>query len=262
MPRLLTMIAILGWVVLGATSPALAQADFQWSGQLSTAQLIEIKGINGDVRAMPAPGSQVEVSATRRANRSDPTAVRIEVVPHSRGITICAVYPTDSGRDPNTCEPGSGGRSNVRNNDTVVNFTVRVPAGVSFIGRTVNGDVDGDSLRGYAEGRTVNGSVTLSTTEAAVANTVNGSITASMGRADWPDGAAFKTVNGSITLRLGGAVNANVRAETVNGGITTDFPITVTGSIGPRRLSGTIGGGGRELNLSTVNGSIKLYRSP
>jgi hypothetical protein len=46
----------------------------------------------------------------------------------------------------------------------------------------------------------------------------------------------------------------------VNGSITTDFKVSGTHS-GRRRLSGRIGGGGRKLELETVNGSITLEES-
>jgi DUF4097 and DUF4098 domain-containing protein YvlB len=82
-----------------------------------------------------------------------------------------------------------------------------------------------------------------------------------MGRADWPNGATFKTVNGGITLTLPGVFDAELVANTLNGSITADFPITVTGTVSPRRLRGRIGNGGHELNLSTVNGSIKLIKA-
>src|SRR5262245_58651329 len=241
-------------------SPAGAQ-DFQWRGQLTSSQTIEIKGINGDIRATASGSGDVEVTATRQANRGNPQEVRIEVVPHAGGVTICAVYPSVPGREPNTCEPGGRGKSNTRDNDTNVHFDVRVPYGVGLIGRTVNGEVSGESLTGDAEAHTVNGSVKLSTTGLAVANTVNGSVHVRMGRADWPNGASFKTVNGEIELSLPSVLDANLHAETLNGSISSDFPITVTGQMSRRRLDGTIGNGGRELRLSTVNGSIKLLRA-
>ena len=37
---------------------------------------------------------------------------------------------------------------NVQNNDVTVRFTVRVPAGVAFVGRTVNGEVEATRLNG------------------------------------------------------------------------------------------------------------------
>jgi DUF4097 and DUF4098 domain-containing protein YvlB len=92
------------------------------------------------------------------------------------------------------------------------------------------------------------------------AKTVNGSITASLGRANWNGQLDFKTVNGTITLDLPQDLNAVVKADTLNGDITTDFPLSVMGRFSRRQLSGTIGSGGRELSLKTVNGSIRLRR--
>jgi hypothetical protein len=251
-------------VVVGLTllvpSNAAAQGDFHWRGQLTSGQAIEIKGVNGDVRATPSSSGDVEVTATRTARRSNPADVRIEVVPHAGGVTICAVYPSTPGREPNRCEAGAGGKSSTRDNDTVVHFDVRVPYGVRFVGRTVNGEISGESLQADVEAHTVNGSVKLATTGSAVANTVNGSVNVTMGRADWPNDANFKTVNGGITLTLPTVLDAELRADTLNGSIVSDFPITVTGELSPRRLYGRIGNGGHDLRLSTVNGSIRLIK--
>ncbi len=252
--------ALAGIVGLACAAPAAAQNDFEWRGQMAAGQGIEIKGINGSIRAVAARGNEVEVTATRTARRSNPADVRFEVVPHAGGVTVCAVYPAAPGQPPNECKPGSGGRSSSRDNDTNVNFTVRVPAGVGFIGRTVNGAVDGEALQGNTEAHTVNGSIRLVTTGLANATTVNGSINATVGRADWPDGADFKTVNGEITLKLPAVVNAELRATTMNGSIKSELPIAVTGQTEGRRLQGTLGSGGRQLALSTVNGSITLLK--
>src|SRR5438445_505926 len=90
---------------------------------------------------------------------------------------------------------------------------------------------------------------------------VNGEIGVSVGRATWSDALEFRTVNGGITLDLPAGLSTEVRATTVNGDIQTDFPLMVTGRLGPRRLHGTIGSGGRRLALETVNGSIRLRKS-
>jgi hypothetical protein len=254
------LLACAAAALLAGSSLIRAQSDFQWRGRIAPGQTIEIKGVNGSVHAVAANTNEVEVTAVRSARRSDPSSVRFDVVPHAGGVTICAVYPDVPGREPNRCEPGPGGRSNTRDNDVNVQFTVRVPAGVGFVGRTVNGGVDAASLESDAEGYTVNGSVNLSASGLVRAGTVNGSITATGGRADWSDAAAFKTVNGAITLTVPPTLNAELRAETVNGSIESEFPITVTGNITPRRLRGTIGSGGQELSLATVNGSIHLLK--
>ncbi len=149
---------------------------------------------------------------------------------------------------------------NVRDNDVNVAFAVRVPAGVRFIGRTVNGDVSADGLAAPVSVRTVNGEATFSTSSYGDASTVNGSIRGSMGSTQWSQTLKFRSVNGSISLDLPADTSTDVQATTVNGSINTDFPITVTGRVNPRKLAGTIGGGGRSMDLETVNGSVTLKR--
>ncbi|HET6900434.1 MAG TPA: DUF4097 family beta strand repeat-containing protein [Vicinamibacteria bacterium] len=253
----------LAWAVVAAAILAagpVAAEDFQWHGRLAAGKTVEIKGVNGAIDATAASGDEVEVTATKRGRRSDPGSVRIEVVEHAEGVTICAVYPDVDGRR-NECRAGDGGHMSTRDNDVNVHFTVRVPRGVAFAPRTVNGDVAAEGLEGDVSVRTVNGSVEVSTTGRADAQTVNGSIRASAGRADWSGDAEFKTVNGSITVTLPSSTSADVKAETVNGTIETDFALTVSGRLSRRHLSGTIGGGGRSLEMETVNGSITLKKS-
>jgi hypothetical protein len=243
------------------TAPAAAQ-DFHWTGRLAAGKRLEIKGVNGSIRAMAATGDEIDVTARKTSRRSDPDEVKIEVVPSDAGVTICAVYPTGRhARYENSCEPGDGWHSSTDNNDVNVDFTIRLPAGIVFNGQTVNGDVEADHLGSDAEVRTVNGSIDVSAAGHVEASTVNGSIRAAMGRADWPSAAEFTTVNGGITLTLPDDLSAEVRAETVNGDLETDFPLTVTGRFGPRHMRGTIGNGGRQLRLTTVNGSIRLRKA-
>jgi len=248
-------------VALLAAAPASAQ-DFHWSGRLAAGKRLEIKGVNGSIRTMAATGNEIDVSARKTARRSDPDEVKIEVVPSDEGVTICAVYPTPSrARRDNTCEPGDGWHSSTDNNDVTVDFTIKLPAGIVFSGETVNGEIDAEGVGADADVSTVNGSINVEATGHVEARTVNGSIRASMGRADWSSEAEFSTVNGGITLTLPDNLSAEVTAQTVNGDLETDFPLTVTGKFGPRHMRGTIGNGGRYLKLSTVNGSIHLRKA-
>jgi hypothetical protein len=254
-----TIVLIL--VAIGAIAPLARPSDFNWHGRLTPGQWIEIKGINGAIHAERASGNEVSVEATKSARHSDPNSVTIQAVPHGDGVTICAVYPSGDWGRPNECQPGSGGRMNVNNNDVKVEFTVRVPAGVHFVGRTVNGEVEAASLAGDVEAHTVNGKIRISTAGWAEAKTVNGSITARLGQAAGSKPLEFETVNGGIDVELPPNVNANVHASTVNGNISTDFPLMIRGKFNNRQISGAIGQGGPELNLKTVNGSVELHRA-
>lgn len=227
------------------------EGDFSWSGEVRPGQILEVVGVNGPVTAVASTGGRAEVRGTKRARRSDPDGVRIEVVEHAGGVTVCAVYP---GRG-NSCEPG-GGRNDVRDNDVRVDFEVRVPAGVRFHGATVNGDVDIRDLDAEVRARSVNGDVELSTTGPAEARTVNGSIRATLGSLG--SGLEFETVNGGIDLDIPDDAGADVEARWVNGGLDTDLPLRLRGAISRHRAEGMLGGGGPRLDLATVNGSIRI----
>lgn len=235
--------------------------DWDWRGRIDRGDAIEISAVNGDVHAERASGDEVEVVARMRGRESDPNEIRMEVIEHDGGVTICAVYPSDDSDRPNECRAGGRGRHNVRNNDVEVSFTVRVPAGVAFVGRSVNGDVGAYDFEADVQAHTVNGTVDVSTSGLAEATSVNGSITVSMGRADWTGSLAFSTVNGSITIEMPSDLECELSVATVNGHISSDYPLTVQGRISPRHFKGTIGDGGRSLSLKTVNGSIQLRRS-
>jgi DUF4097 and DUF4098 domain-containing protein YvlB len=244
-----------------ATVAVAAAQDFNWHGRLAAGKRLEVKGVNGDVRAVLASGAEAVVNARKHSRRSDPDEVEIKVVESEDGITICAVYPTPRrAREENNCAPGDRWHTNTENNDVVVDFEVQVPAGVEFNGKTVNGEMSAEGLKGDAHVSTVNGSVRVTTTGLAEASTVNGSVYAQMGRADWTDDLEFSTVNGGITLILPVKLDTEVRASTVNGEIETDWPLMVSGRFSNRRIRGTIGAGGRALSLSTVNGEIRLKK--
>lgn len=241
--------------------PKRTAAPFKWTGHVAAGKTVEVRGVNGRIRATTASGNDVEVVALRSGRRSDPEAVKIDVVQHAGGVTICAVYPSKDASNPNVCKPGGGGMR-VRNNDVNVEFEVRVPKDVAFEGRTVNGGIDAD-VEGAAAVSTVNGGIEVEASSLTEATTVNGSIRASV-RADraGKEDIKLSTVNGSVRLSLPDGASADVSAKTVNGGITSDFSeIEVRQKWGPRSAEGRIGGGGRELDVSTVNGSIHITKT-
>lgn len=248
-------------LLLGAAlaAPGLLSAqDFEWSGTLEPGQTVEIRGVNGDVRATGIDGGAVEVQARKESRRSDRESVRLEVVEHAGGVTICAVYPTPRGERPNRCGPGDEARLNTRDNDVRVDFEIRVPSHVRFTGRTVNGEVEARDLAADARVSSVNGDVEVETAGFAEARTVNGSVRASAGAPVFAGGARFSTVNGSIELDLPDDIDADLDASWVNGGLDTDLPFRIQGRMTRRSAQGILGSGGPTLHLETVNGSIRI----
>lgn len=249
-----------------ALLPAAARAqsnDFSWRGNLAAGKTVEIRGVLGDISAEPASGNTVEVTATKQARRSDVEDVTIQVVEGSQGVTICAVYPTPRrARQDNRCGSGDDYQMSTNDNDVKVHFTVKVPRGVRLEAGTVNGDIRAMNLGGDAELHTVNGGIDVSAAGLVEAHTVNGDIDVTIGRADWTGNLEFQTVNGGISLTAPASLSTSIDAQTVNGSVESDFPITVQGRMQRRHLRGTIGAGGRSLDLQTVNGEIELKKAP
>jgi len=72
----------------------------------------------------------------------------------------------------------------------------------------------------------------------------------------------MKSVNGSVSVALPPEANAKASASTVTGGINSDFGLQTKKHfpIG-QNLDGKLGAGGPSVDLSTVNGGIRIDRS-
>jgi hypothetical protein len=235
-------------------APAGPQERFQWSGAAAEGGQVEVLGVNGSITAEGYDGSEVVVEAVKSGRRQAPETVRVDVVEHSGGVTVCAVYPGEG----NVCAPG-GGKMNVKNNDVRVDFVIRVPASMDFVGKTVNGSVRGEALPGDARANTVNGDISVHAAGWVAAQTVNGGIDVIMGSA--PEGdLELSTVNGDIALELPSAFDADIDARWLNGGIDSEFQVDLQGRPRARRATATLGAGGPDLDIETVNGTIRLSR--
>ena len=240
------------------TGPGDGLQDLDWSAGMQAGTTLEIRGVNGSILATAAPDGTARVTADKNGNNSPESSVTFEVVTHSGGVTICAMYPDVSGEPANECVPG-GGQMTVRDNDVVVTFAAQVPEGVRLIEWTVNGNVSATAVRSEVVGFTVNGDASISTTDLAEAATVNGNVEVTIGDESPDRTLAYSTVNGNVTLRVPAGIDASVDATTVNGTMNSDFLLA---NPVPGHWTGTLGTGGSNLGLSTVNGNLELRSIP
>lgn len=217
------------------------QEETRWHGWIPGGQMVEVNNIYGNVRAEPATGEEIEVIATKRG-LSDPAQVSIEVVEHKGGVTICAVYPDADSSHPFDCRPSHGGGFRVAStsdsmthirwenggggdvvvSDLRVDFVVRLPKRLRFIGRTVVGDVSAHMLEQDVEAHSVLGDVRV-----------------------------------DLSARPGGEVHA----ETAQGRVSSEFPLSMRSNSGRGMLaSGRVGHSHRILRLKTDAGDIHLER--
>src|SRR5438874_625826 len=98
---LIAVVLVLASLAVGAEAPISSTANpFHWKGTLAAGQTVELRGVQGDMNIEGVAGNEVEVTANKSGEGAD--EVSIAVVPHAGGVTICAVYPSDS-RSRNAC---------------------------------------------------------------------------------------------------------------------------------------------------------------
>ena len=126
-----------------------------------------------------------------------------------------------------------------------------------------NGSVTARDIKGDASVTTSFAGVTLESVGGKITvNDQNGGISVAAARpASGCRDIALKTSFSSIRVRIPEGLGYNVTARTSFGRITTDLPISATGSFAPDSLHGTIGSGGCPLQLTNANGSIEITKA-
>ena len=71
-------------------------------------------------------------------------------------------------------------------------------------------------------------------------------------------GADTPEAGGDVTLELPSTLDADLSMRSVSGRIDSDFQMTLNGRMDRRRLEARIGKGGRDLDVTTVSGDLRL----
>ena len=263
----LRLVALMSAAAIAA-APLAAQTDdgttFRWSGRVVEGRFIRLYNMNGDIRVeRGAPGSPVEVVAERRVDKGDAKLVRFDLRLRDDGdVVICALW----GLDMTCTDGGSRGsyssRASWRNDRTNVTIRVRVPDGVKAFARSTNGSIAMDGLTSEIDAATTNGNVSVRTSGGLInATTTNGSVTATLGDVAGDQPMRFATTNGSVTVYAPPSLSADLEMTTTNGGVVSDFPLTINGSIRRNQLRATLGAGGRTIVVRSTNGNVALKRN-
>jgi len=241
--------------------PRIAGGTWTYRAKVAPKQWLWIRNVRGSVTVEPATGNFVEISAAKSYRSSDTGGVRLVAEPYQGGVAVCALWPGGESR----CGPQDGDYDMHRTHrdDVVVDFTVRLPANVRLGASTMVGDLRVSGGRAPLVLHTVSGEVDAATAQGPVkATSMNGSVRVRMDAFGDTGAVSLTTVNGSVTAELPPWLDARVSAKTINGAIATDYPLNVNGKFLGHDLEGTLGRGGREVRLETVNGSIHLHKAP
>jgi DUF4097 and DUF4098 domain-containing protein YvlB len=222
-----------------------AGKPFRWKGRAGA--MLELENVNGSIDASTTTEPDVEIVAEMRDDAEGTAAVVLTQA--ASGLSVCVRAETMTAP---SCERGHGRHGHT----AAVHVTVRVPAGLHLVARTVNGRVHVRGLVGRVEANAVNGQVLLEDVRDVRASSVNGQVRASFANGAFAGPIELSTVNGAVSVELPAGTDADLRADTVRGRVAIDLP-GVADLRGPHvRLA--LGHGGHELSLRTVHGSIHV----
>lgn len=287
--RKLFIVSVLVSALAGAVNPAPATAQqevgrdvtvWTWDGRINSGNWFHLNNVNGSVNIEESRDNSIHVRAEKIPHHDgDIRDVRFVVIQSGGDVRICALSRENDRCDEDGLHSSGDDdrRRGERNRNVEVKFDVQVPRGVRvgagtvngsmFVrgtgaevrASTVNGGVEVRDAGGQVRANTVNGNVRVTTSAGPVsASTVNGSINARMGNLSRDGDMKFNTVNGTITVETPSSLDANISIDTMFGGISSDFPVQLSGRFGPRHAEGVIGRGGRRISMNTVNGSVEL----
>jgi hypothetical protein len=286
MKVLMSVVALL--VAMAAPAPAQDlgrnEKTWTWDGRVESGKWFRLSSVNGPVTIEASPDNMVHVRAEKDVRDGAVTDVAFQVIQSVGDVRICALWrgnycDEDGHHSRRNDDDGDYDRNGNRRN-VKVTFTIKVPAGVRVSAGTVNGEmrirnltsdvrantvnggVDVNNVGGEVRANTVNGAINVTTRSGPVnASTVNGDIDVTMAALTRDGEMKFNTVNGSVRVEMPPSIDANVEMETMHGSISSDYPVQLSGRFGPRHARGTIGRGGRTIELETLNGSVELRKA-
>lgn len=245
------------WVAglaLVAASVAVADVteEVSFSYTINNGGRISLDNINGDVTITGGKGDAVEITAFKKAdNQEYLDGIEIRIDASDDTIRIDTKHPDSKRSFWGSSDGGS------------VTYTLTVPASVNLDSiESVNGDIEISGVLGTVKAETVNGGIEANDLSENVSlETVNGSVHAYFTSLRGNQKVDCETVNGKVSLYLPANADASITAETVNGGIDgEEFGLVTNKGFVGRDMDGEVGNGSARVNLSTVNGGIKIRK--
>ncbi|MCP5110139.1 MAG: DUF4097 domain-containing protein [bacterium] len=244
---------------------------------------LKVSMVQGGITVKGYDGSEVIVEGLRRGQKAEASSKK------AAGLRRIAI----SGTGLKVTEDDNEVKVSASALMKAVDLTIQVPRSTSLNIRTVNnGHITVEGISGEIEATNVNGRVSVTDVAGSVvANTVNGGVKVTFTEVTSDKLMSFSSLNGDIDVTFPADVRANVKMETENGDVYTDFDIQmdttprepivdereeseereVEGGRERKRARyrvrtehaarGTINGGGPEFSFKTFNGDIFIRQA-
>jgi DUF4097 and DUF4098 domain-containing protein YvlB len=252
-------------VMLGAPLAA-QQPDFRWEKAIPEGSTVSVHNLSGNVSVTPSTSGKVEVTGVKHGNRRYFEDVTVEVVETARGLTIC---PMIRGTDMECNEDGFRvhGRRGWRDrdfDDLEIDIDVKVPKSMVVSAHSVSGNVRVVGAEGSVRAGSVSGDVRMEQLRASSvrASSVSGDVTIGILALTGEGSLNFTSVSGDVIAELPKNIDADISMRSVSGELDSDFPLTLNGRMSRSGIEARIGRGGRELEIRTVSGDVRLRSTP
>ncbi|HKP73178.1 MAG TPA: hypothetical protein VJT82_09600 [Pyrinomonadaceae bacterium] len=222
--------------------------EFRQTYQLTPGATVKVSGINGAVDVETTGGSSAEVYIVRSARSSADLEYRKVIVEQTASSLVVR------GENDQERRVGRGEQPQVKQR-----VTLRLPRQIDFTasginGRTIVGEVDGpvhvSGINGKVEVAQAVGYSELSG--------INGSVVITISQLG-ERGLRVSGINGAVELRFADALNADLKVTGINGAVSADVPnVTVQGTVSRSSFNARIGSGGAPINVSGINGRVRL----
>lgn len=189
--------------------------------------------------------------------------VRAVVVTRARSVERTQEMARDVEVSANSSNLHASGPSTGRNESWYVTWRISAPAGTNLDLQATNGGITVTRMHGTTRFHVTNGGIVLHDLAGDVqGSTVNGGLHIALGGSRWDgSGMDVTTTNGGVTVEIPDDYSGEFETGTVNGGLNVDFPVTVQGRFGGRRLRFSLGSGGPLVRARTTNGGVRLSRT-
>jgi len=241
-----TATCLLALLTLGVLARGHVIENFSQTYPLAPDGVIRLENVNGSVEITAWDKAEVRLEAEKAApDEEQLKRIHLEIDATASRLSVKTRYEK---------------KSTFFNTDRgEVHYRLKVPAGASLENiDVVNCSVTVRGVRGRAELNSVNGRIEGSGFAGAGRfETVNGSIAVAYDALPPSGSVALKSVNGSCHLTVARDAGFELRADSVNGSIRCDLPVTLEKS-GGHHLRGRVGSGGCEVILDSVNGGLAI----
>ena len=256
----------LAWSATACSRRPREDMPFRWSTQLPAGAVVHLRDGVGNITVRRSASTTATVNGMRRWRRGRSPDLRFAVKQDGNDYYVCAMW-----RRSGTCgADGYRGRRTGsfleifslfrRNNDASAELVAELPPNVAVDARTTSGSVQIDGIAAGVTAHTTNGTVQAWNVSGPLSiSTTNGNVRVTADSLAPTDPVTLTTTNGTVRAELPVGLQGTFDLSTVNGSVTSDFPIpTATAGRVGRHIEGQIGQSNRLVKLHAVNGTVTL----